>query len=67
MAEVKLQIPFDAIHGAIEKHDIINRQKKYRDETPRPSCPYRPTHRQTQVLPPTPRLHPCHALSNPQN
>ncbi len=34
MAEVKLQIPFDAIHGAIEKHGIINRQKKYRDETP---------------------------------
>ena len=49
MAEVKLQIPFDAIHGAIEKHGIISRQKKYRDEKP------------------TPRLHPCHALSNPQN
>ena len=32
MAEVKLQIPFDEIHGAIEKHGIISRQKKYRDE-----------------------------------
>ena len=32
MADVKLQIPFDAIHGAIEKHGIISRQKKYRDE-----------------------------------
>ena len=32
MAEVKLHIPFDEIHGAIEKHGIISRQKKYRDE-----------------------------------
>ncbi len=32
MAEVKLQTPFDEIHGAIEKHGIISRQKKYRDE-----------------------------------
>ena len=32
MAEVKLQIPFDEIHGAIEKHGIISRQKKYRDD-----------------------------------
>lgn len=32
MAEVKLQISFDEIHGAIEKHGIISRQKKYRDE-----------------------------------
>ena len=32
MARVKLQIPFDEIHGAIEKHGIISRQKKYRDE-----------------------------------
>ena len=32
MAEIKLQIPFDEIHGAIEKHGIISRQKKYRDE-----------------------------------
>ena len=32
MAKVKLQIPFDEIHGAIEKHGIINRQKKYRDD-----------------------------------
>jgi len=27
-----VQTPFDAIHGAIEKHGIISRQKKYRDE-----------------------------------
>lgn len=32
MAEVKLLIPFDEIHGAIEKHGNISRQKKYRDE-----------------------------------
>ena len=32
MATVKLQIPFDEIHGAIEKHGVINRQKKYRDD-----------------------------------
>ncbi len=32
MEEVKLHIPFDEIHGAIEKHGIISRQKKYRDE-----------------------------------
>ena len=35
MAEVKLQIPFDEIHGAIEKHGIISRQKKYRDDSGR--------------------------------
>ena len=35
MARVKLQIPFDEIHGAIEKHGIISRQKKYRDDSGR--------------------------------
>ena len=33
MAEVILSHPFDEIHGALSKtDDIINRQKKYRDE-----------------------------------
>ena len=32
MAEVKLEIPFTEIHGAIERQGIINRQKKYRDD-----------------------------------
>ena len=31
MAEIKLQAPFGEVHGAIEKHGIISRQKKYRD------------------------------------
>ena len=35
MAEVKLQVPFDEIHGAIEKHGIVSRQKKYRDDSGR--------------------------------
>lgn len=32
MAQVKLETPFAEIHGSLQKHGIISRQKKYKDE-----------------------------------
>ena len=33
MAEIKLEHPVREVHGAFTKKGIINRQKKYRDDT----------------------------------